>query len=68
MVSICERLINVVRFDKPKVLSATLTGLSQKARSGYTGCAAPVSWAPTLPAKRAHLIHPWLCRRNTVSP
>ncbi len=53
MVSICKRLINVEKLNKPK---ARVTGLSQKGqRSGNRDCKFPYHGRPTLPANRADL-------------
>ena len=64
MVNKCELSINVVRSNKPKMLSGHKPGgLSQKATERVQGLPTPLTWAsgcslPTLPADREDLNHP----------
>jgi len=51
MVIIGESPINVVRYNKPKVL----TGLNQQVRSQAQGGRHPLSRSPRLPAERGGL-------------
>lgn len=67
MVNICELSINVVKLNKPKMLSGHKPGgLSQKAMERAQGLFSPLSWTSagriqataTLPAEREDLTHP----------
>jgi hypothetical protein len=64
MENACELLINVVRTNKPNML----TGLNQKVSGRYRGVPFPLSQTAEPPANRQLLSHPLVHRRNVVSP
>ena len=65
MANICERSINIVTDNKPKMLE----GLSQKwQRSGYKDFGLPCHGQPTLPVERAPLTHSFVMAAEHGNP
>jgi hypothetical protein len=65
MANTCERSINIVNDNKPKVLE----GLSQKwQRSGYKDLSFPCHGQSTLPVERARLTHSFVMATEHGNP
>lgn len=65
MANTCERLINIVTENKPKMLE----GLSQKRqRSGHKESSLPCHGHPTLPVDRARLTHSFVTATEHGNP
>jgi len=65
MANTCERAINIVNDNKPKVLE----GLSQKwPRSGYKDLSFPCHGPSTLPVERARLTHSFVTATEHGNP
>ena len=70
MVNRCELSINVVKDNKPKALTVSRRDhrLGPKGTEASSGTPRFPDADVDLPAKRQHLTHPMICKRNVVSP